>query len=190
MSLQPSPAASRPLQRTPLYPLHAKLGARFVPFAGYEMPLQFLAGVLKEHLHTRAAAGLFDVSHMGQLALHPRGSLEDAALALEALMPIDVLGLEPGRQRYCFFTNSAGGILDDCMIANLGDHLLLVVNGARKDADEAHLWAALSGRCSIERRDNRALIALQGPAAGSVLAGLSPAVHGMRFRDVRGDKIV
>ena len=185
MSLQPSPAASHPLQRTPLYPLHAGLGARFVPFAGYEMPVQFPAGILKEHLHTRAAAGLFDVSHMGQLALHPRGSLGDAELALETLMPIDVLGLEAGRQRYGFFTNSAGGILDDCMIASLGDHLLLVVNAARKDADEAHLRAALSGRCIIERRDNRALIALQGPAAEAVLAGLSPAVHGMRFMDVR-----
>jgi aminomethyltransferase len=185
MSLQPSPAASHPLQRTPLYPLHAELGARFVPFAGYEMPVQFPAGILKEHLHTRAAAGLFDVSHMGQLALLPRGSLEDAALALETLMPIDVLGLEAGRQRYGFFTNSAGGILDDCMIANLGNHLLLVVNAARKDADEAHLRAALSGRCIIERREEHALLAIQGPAAEAVLAGLSPAVHGMRFMDVR-----
>jgi aminomethyltransferase len=185
MSLQPSPAASHPLQRTPLYPLHAELGARFVPFAGYEMPVQFPAGILKEHLHTRSAAGLFDVSHMGQLALLPRGSLEDAALALETLMPIDVLGLEAGRQRYGFFTNSAGGILDDCMIANLGNHLLLVVNAARKDADEAHLRAALSGRCIIERREEHALLAIQGPAAEAVLAGLSPAVHGMRFMDVR-----
>ena len=185
MSLQPSPAASHPLQRTPLYPLHAELGARFVPFAGYEMPVQFPAGILKEHLHTRAAAGLFDVSHMGQLALLPRGSLEDAALALETLMPIDVLGLEAGRQRYGFFTNSAGGILDDCMIANLGNHLLLVVNAARKYADEAHLRAALSGRCIIERRDNRALLALQGPLAEAVLAGFSPALHGMHFMDVR-----
>ena len=190
MSLQPSPAASRPLQRTPLYPLHAKLGARFVPFAGYEMPVQFPAGILKEHLHTRAAAGLFDVSHTGQLALHPRGSLGDAELALETLMPIDVLGLEAGRQRYGFFTNSAGGILDDCMIANLGDHLLLVVNAARKDADEAHLRAALSGRCIIERRDNRALLALQGPMAEDVLAGLAPALRSMRFMDVRREKIL
>jgi aminomethyltransferase len=185
MSLQPSPAASHSLQRTPLYPLHAELGARFVPFAGYEMPVQFQAGILKEHLHTRAAAGLFDVSHMGQLALLPRGSLEDAARALETLMPIDVLGLEAGRQRYGFFTNTAGGILDDCMIANLGDHFLLVVNAARKDADEAHLRAALSGRCIIERRDNRALLALQGPLAEAVLAGFSPALHGMHFMDVR-----
>jgi aminomethyltransferase len=122
---------------------------------------------------------------MGQLALLPRGSLEDAALALETLMPIDVLGLEAGRQRYGFFTNSAGGILDDCMIANLGNHLLLVVNAARKDADEAHLRAALSGRCIIERREEHALLAIQGPAAEAVLAGLSPAVHGMRFMDVR-----
>jgi aminomethyltransferase len=105
-------------------------------------------------------------------------------------MPIDVLGLEPGRQRYGFFTNSAGGILDDCMIANLGDHLLLVVNAARKDADEAHLRAALSGRCTIERREDRALVALQGPAAEAVLAGLAPALRSMRFMDVRREKIL
>src|SRR4030088_1251933 len=137
MSVHPQPGSSPPLKRTPLHHLHVELGARFSPFAGYEMPISFPNGILKEHLHTRAAAGLFDVSHMGQLALHPRRSREDAALALETLMPIDVLGLEPGRQRYGLFTNTAGGILDDCMIANLGDHFLLVVNAARQDADQA-----------------------------------------------------
>src|ERR1700731_1406656 len=119
MSLQPSPAASHPLQRTPLYPLHAELGARFVPFAGYEMPVHFPNGILKEHLHTRAAAGLFDVSHMGQLAVHPRpDSGENAARALESLVPSDLLGLGEGRQRYALFTNPLGGVLDDLMIAN------------------------------------------------------------------------
>jgi aminomethyltransferase len=188
MSLQPSPAGP-PLRRTPLYSLHRKLGARFVPFAGYEMPVQFPTGILKEHLHTRAAAGLFDVSHMGQLAIYARRSPEDAALALESLMPIDVLGLEPGRQRYGFFTNASGGILDDCMVANSGEHFLLVVNAACKRADEAHLRATLSGRCIIERRDARALLALQGPLAESVLAGFAPAVAGMRFMDVRHETI-
>ncbi len=189
MSLQPSSAASPPLQRTPLYPLHQELGARFVPFAGYEMPVQFPTGILKEHLHTRAAAGLFDVSHMGQLALYPRGTLEHAAVALESLMPIDVLGLKEGRQRYGLFTNPAGGILDDCMVAHRGDHFLLVVNAACKQADEAHLRAALSGRCIIERCDTRALLALQGPLAEAVLAGFAPAVTGMGFMDVRREKI-
>jgi aminomethyltransferase len=185
----PEPAAT--LRRTPLHALHAELGARFVPFAGYEMPVQYQAGILKEHLHTRAAAGLFDVSHMGQLAVYPHaGGMQDAALALERLMPIDVLALPPGRQRYALFTNSAGGILDDCMIANLGDHFLLVVNAARKDDDEAHLRAALSGSCSIERRDDRALFALQGPRAEEVLARLAPAVARMRFMDVRREKII
>jgi glycine cleavage system T protein (aminomethyltransferase) len=179
-----------PLKRTPLHALHVSLAGKMVPFAGYEMPVQYAPGVLREHLHTRAAAGLFDVSHMGQLALHPRRSLEDAALALEALMPIDALGLVPGRQRYGLFTNTAGGILDDCMMTNLGDHFLIVVNAARKDADEAHLRAALSGRCVIERREDRALVALQGPAAEAVLAGLAPALRSMRFMDVRREKIL
>ncbi len=188
MSLQPSPA-STPLQRTPLYPLHQELGARFVAFAGYEMPVQFRTGVLKEHLHTRAAAGLFDVSHMGQLAIYPRDFLEEAALALESVMPIDVLGLEVGRQRYGFFTNDAGGILDDCMVANLGDHFLLVVNAACKRADEAHLRGAMSGRCAVERLDARALLALQGPCAEAVLVRFAPAVADMRFMDVVRESI-
>src|SRR5271167_771995 len=126
MSLHLQPAANPQLKRTPLHPLHVELGARFVPFAGYEMPINFPGGILKEHLHTRAAAGLFDVSHMGQLALYPRAQGAcNAARALESLMPVDVLGLGEGRQRYAFFTNSAGGILDDVMIANRGDHLAL-----------------------------------------------------------------
>jgi aminomethyltransferase len=166
--------------------MHVRLGARMVPFAGYDMPVQFSPGVLKEHLHTRSAAGLFDVSHMGQIALRPRsGRLEDAARALEALVPADVLGLGIGRQRYTLFTSATGGVLDDLMVSNLGDHLLLVVNAARKAADEAHLRARLSNHCVVEPLTERALIALQGPRAEEALATLAPDVRAMRFMDVR-----
>ena len=124
------------LKRTVFYDLHLHFGAKMVPFAGYEMPVQYKAGVMKEHLHTRAAAGLFDVSHMGQVILRPKsGVLEDAALALETLVPVNVVGVAEGRQRYGFFTNDAGGILDDLMIANRGDHLFLVVNAGCKEAE-------------------------------------------------------
>ena len=134
------------LRETPLHALHVALGAKMVPFAGYDMPVQYPMGILKEHLHTRAAAGLFDVSHMGQVAVRARsGDIADAARALEALVPVDVVGLAPGRQRYAFFTDDAGGILDDLMVANRGDHLLLVVNAACRDADLAHLQAGLAG---------------------------------------------
>jgi aminomethyltransferase len=186
MSLDTQPtSASSGLKRTPLHHLHVELGARFLPFAGYEMPINFPNGILKEHLHTRAAAGLFDVSHMGQLALHPREGGESAARALETLVPVDLLGLSEGRQRYALFTNSFGGILDDLMIAKRADHFLLVVNASRKDADEAHLRNALSDSCIIERLDDRALLALQGPLAESVLVRLCPDVASMRFMDVR-----
>ena len=121
---------------TPLHALHVARGGRMVPFAGYDMPVQYAAGVLREHLHTRSAAGLFDVSHMGQIALHAKsGRPEDAALALERLVPQDIAGIAPGRQRYAQFTDQAGGILDDLMVANLGSHLFLVVNAACKQAD-------------------------------------------------------
>src|SRR6266545_1807395 len=137
-----------PLKRTPLHALHVARGGKMVPFAGYEMPVQFPAGVLKEHLHTRGAAGLFDVSHMGQLALRPKsGQVADAALALERLVPQDIVAVPPGRQRYAQFTNNDGGILDDLMVANFGDHLFLVVNAACKAEDEAHLRAHLSEAC-------------------------------------------
>lgn len=174
------------LRRTPLHDLHAALGARMGPFAGYDMPIQYPAGVLKEHLHTRAAAGLFDVSHMGQVVLRPRsGDLADAALALEMLVPVDILGLKEGRQRYALFTNEAGGILDDLMVANRGDHLFLVVNAACKQADLAHLRTHLSQACEIEEITDRGLIALQGPKAEEALAALAPEVATMRFMDVR-----
>ncbi len=172
------------LKRTVLYDLHLELGAKMVPFAGYEMPVQYPMGVLKEHLHTRAQAGLFDVSHMGQILLTAKsGRVEDAALALERLVPVDVAGLAEGRQRYAFFTNDAGGILDDLMVANRGDHLFLVVNAACKEADFAHLTAGLPD-CDLGMVTDRALLALQGPAAEAALARLVPDVVDMRFMDI------
>ncbi|KAJ56391.1 glycine cleavage system protein T [Actibacterium mucosum KCTC 23349] len=172
------------LNRTALYDLHTGIGAKMVPFAGYEMPVQYKPGVMKEHLHCRAAAGLFDVSHMGQVLLQPKGSLQDTALALESLLPQAVLELKEGRQRYGFFTNDAGGILDDLMIANRGDHLFLVVNAACKADDIAHMRAHLSEVCEVVEVNDRALIALQGPAAEAALSAHVPAVADMKFMDV------
>src|SRR6266404_7951997 len=173
-----------PLKRTPLHALHVARGGKLVPFAGYEMPVQYAAGVLREHQHTRSAAGLFDVSHMGQITLRPKsGKVEDAALALERLVPQDIVAVAPGRQRYAQFTNADGGILDDLMVANFGSHLFLVVNAACKALDEAHLRANLADVCVIEPLQNRALIALQGPKAESVLAKLCADAAAMRFMD-------
>jgi aminomethyltransferase len=172
------------LKRTPLHALHVARGGKMVPFAGYEMPVQYPAGVLREHLHTRSAAGLFDVSHMGQLALRPKsGQVADAALALERLVPQDIVAVAPGRQRYAQFTNSDGGLLDDLMVANFGDHLFLVVNAACKAEDEAHLRAHLADTCVIDSLTDRALIALQGPKAESALAKFCADVSAMRFMD-------
>jgi glycine cleavage system T protein (aminomethyltransferase) len=174
-----------PLKRTPLHGLHKTLAARMVPFAGYDMPVQYPQGVLREHLHTRENAGLFDVSHMGQIALTAKsGRVEDAAAALETLVPQDILGLPRGRQRYAQFTNEDGGILDDLMVANGGSYLFLVVNAACKEADEAHLRAHLSDTCVIEPLNDRALIALQGPKAEAVLTKFCAEAAAMRFMDV------
>ena len=171
------------LKILPLDHLHRELGAKMVPFAGYDMPVQYAAGVMKEHLHTRSAAGLFDVSHMGQVIL--RGAdYETVALALEALVPVNIAGLGENRQRYGFFTNEEGGILDDLMLANRGDHLFMVVNAACKDADIAHMRAGLPDSVSLEVIEDRALLALQGPAAEAALAKLNPAVAQMKFMDV------
>ncbi|WP_284164652.1 glycine cleavage system aminomethyltransferase GcvT [Frigidibacter sp. SD6-1] len=173
------------LKRTVFYDLHVELGAKIVPFAGYEMPVQYPMGVLKEHLHTRSDAGLFDVSHMGQVILKPKsGGYEAAALAFERLMPVDVLGLPQGRQRYGLFTNDAGGILDDLMFANRGDHLFVVVNAACKDQDIAHMRAHLSDACEVIAITDRALLALQGPKAEAALEALVPGVAAMKFMDV------
>jgi aminomethyltransferase len=187
-----SPARSAPpsLRRTPLHDLHVANKAKLVPFAGYEMPVQYAAGVLKEHLHTRAAAGLFDVSHMGQIAIRPKsGSVRDAALALEQLVPADVVGLAAGRQRYTLLTNGEGGIRDDLMVANVGTHLMLVVNAAVKDEDAAHLEQHLAPACSVEPLPEQALLALQGPRAEAVLAAHDSTVGSMRFMDVRSARI-
>ncbi len=172
------------LKRTGLYDLHLELGAKMVPFAGYEMPVQYPAGVMKEHIHTRENAGLFDVSHMGQVLVRPKsGDIADAALAFETLVPVSLLALKEGRQRYAMFTNDAGGIMDDLMVANRGDHLFVVVNAACKEADIAHMRANLSDSCEIEVIGDRALLALQGPLAEAALNGIAP-VADMKFMDV------
>jgi aminomethyltransferase len=172
------------LRKTPLHALHLARGGKMVAFAGYDMPVQYGSGVLKEHLHTRAGAGLFDVSHMGQIALRPKsGKVEDAALALERLVPQDIVAVAPGRQRYAQFTKAAGGLLDDLMAANFGDHRFLGVNGACKAADEAHLRKHLADTCSIDVLADRALVALQGPKAASVLATICPEAPAMKFME-------
>ncbi|MEM9708683.1 MAG: glycine cleavage system aminomethyltransferase GcvT [Pseudomonadota bacterium] len=166
------------LKRTGLFDLHLEHGAKMVPFAGYDMPVQYAAGVMAEHKHCRAKAGLFDVSHMGQVILRGAGRAE----ALESVVPVDVAGLGEGRQRYGFFTNEAGGILDDLMVANRGEDLFLVVNAARKDHD-LELLAGLKG-AEVTPIEDRALLALQGPAAEDVLAETVPEIRDMRFLDV------
>ena len=171
------------LYKLGLHDLHVELGGRMVPFAGYQMPVQYSAGVMAEHLHTRLAAGLFDVSHMGQVILQPRATYEATALAFESLMPVDVLAVAPGRQRYGLFTNDTGGILDDLMFANRGDHVFVVVNAGCKAADIAHMTAHLSDVCDVIPVVDRALLALQGPLAEVALAQLVPGVAAMRFMD-------
>lgn len=172
------------LLRLPLHDLHVELGGKMVGFAGYDMPVQYPLGVMGEHLHTRAKAGLFDVSHMGQILAYPTENIEELALDLERLMPIDVAGLAPWRQRYGMLTNDTGGILDDLMIAHRGDHFLIVVNAACKAADFDHLQAHL--RCAnLTMCSDRALLALQGPQAEAVLAQILQGVGAMRFMDVR-----
>lgn len=174
---------SADLQITPLNALHRELGAKMVPFAGYDMPVQYPMGVMKEHLHCRAKAGLFDVSHMGQVILHAPGGYDAVAQAMEALVPVDLLGLGAMRQRYGMFTNDAGGILDDLMLANRGDHMFVVVNAACKADDIAHMRAGLPG-IKVQEITDRALLALQGPAAEAVLEAMVPGVAAMRFMDV------
>jgi len=164
------------LKQLPLHALHAELGGKFVPFAGYEMAVQYPAGVMAEHLHTRAKAGLFDVSHMGQVLL-PLA----ADAALEGLVPVDVQGLKPGRQRYGLFTAPNGGVLDDLMIARRENDLFLVVNASRKEHDIAHLSAHIEGVAEVT---GRALLALQGPMADTALTRLVPGVAAMKFMDV------
>ncbi|MBA3910139.1 MAG: glycine cleavage system protein T [Rhodobacter sp.] len=172
------------LVRLGLHDLHVELGGKMVPFAGYEMPVQYAPGVMKEHLHTRSAAGLFDVSHMGQVILRPKGPMAELVAAFEALMPVDVAGLAEGRQRYGLLTNDTGGILDDLMFTNRGDHLYVVVNAACKAEDIAHMTARMPA-VSVEPVTDRALLALQGPGAEAALEAVLPGVSAMRFMDHR-----
>ena len=172
------------LLRLGLDGLHEALGGKMVPFAGYRMPVQYPDGVLKEHLHTRVAAGLFDVSHMGQVILRHQSGMDALKLAFEALMPVDVLDLAQGRQRYGIFTNASGGILDDLMFTNRGDHLYVVVNAACKADDIAHMIAGMPG-VEVQPVTGRALLALQGPGAEAALRVLLPDVAAMRFMDHR-----
>ncbi|MBL6931652.1 MAG: glycine cleavage system aminomethyltransferase GcvT [Rhodospirillales bacterium] len=165
------------LKKTPLDSLHRELGSKMVPFAGYDMPVQYPAGILSEHTHTRTKASLFDVSHMGQAAI--RGSAP--AAALEALVPGDLQALRDGQMRYTMFTNDQGGILDDLMVTRRGDHLFLIVNAACKDQDFAHMQANLAEGNELEIMEDRALLALQGPEAAIVLGRLAPAARLMSF---------
>ncbi|ALT77120.1 glycine cleavage system aminomethyltransferase GcvT [Paucibacter sp. KCTC 42545] len=168
---------SADLLKTPLHALHIELGAKMVPFGGYDMPVQYPAGVMAEHKHTRAAAGLFDVSHMGQVLL--KGA--NAAAALESLVPVDVIDLDLFKQRYALFTNEAGGILDDLMIARRPDDLFVVVNAGCKVQDIAHMQAKIGGQCEVIPLPEQALLALQGPQAVTALARLNPEVAKLTF---------
>ncbi|MBN2860987.1 MAG: glycine cleavage system aminomethyltransferase GcvT [Sphaerochaetaceae bacterium] len=168
---------SEAFMKTALYDLHLELGAKMVPFAGYSMPVNYPTGIIREHTHTRESASLFDVSHMGQVRLRGEG----AGRALELLMPVDILGLGEMRQRYGLLTNTSGGVLDDLMVTNAGDHLFLVVNASRKEHDILHLREHIGDQCEIEVLEDQGLLALQGPLAAAVLSRFSPAVKDMTF---------
>jgi aminomethyltransferase len=169
--------AASELLKTPLHALHLELDARMVPFAGYSMPVQYPAGLMAEHIHTRSAAGLFDVSHMGQLRLIG----PDAAAAFETLMPVDVIGLDVGKQRYGLLLNEEGGIIDDLMFVNRGDDIFVIVNGACKHGDLAHIKACIGQLCHVDAQFERALLALQGPQAVTALQRLLPDVEKLVF---------
>lgn len=170
-------SASEPLLNVPLNDLHIALGARMVPFAGYSMPVQYPAGLMAEHKHTRTAAGLFDVSHMGQLRLVG----PNAAAAFESLIPVDVIDLPVGKQRYGLLLNDEGGILDDLMFVNRGSDIFVIVNGACKVADIAHIQAKIGSLCEVIPMPERALLALQGPQAVTALSRLAPGVEKLVF---------
>ena len=173
-------ASATPPRRTPLFDLHVELGGKMVDFAGWSMPVQYPAGIMAEHRHCREQAGLFDVSHMGQVEL--RG--DAVATELEKLVPSNIETLAAGKARYTVLTNDQGGILDDLIVSNAGDHLFLVVNASMRDQDIAHIRESLEGIELIERTD-RGLIALQGPAAGAVLQTLAPDVADLRFMETK-----
>jgi len=175
LNIEPDPPEQ--LRTTPLDALHRSLGARMMGFAGYSLPVQYGPGVLAEHLHTRASASLFDVSHMGQFTLRGDG----AAAALERLMPGDFQALAPGRQRYTLLLNDIGGILDDLIVANYGDRLMIVANASRKEADAHHIAQGLAPGLSFDQYPDRALLALQGPASAAIMARLCPAAASLPF---------
>jgi aminomethyltransferase len=172
-------------QKTPLYELHKRLGAKIVPFAGYDMPVQYKNGIIKEHLHTRASAGLFDVSHMGQITVKGEG----AALALETLVPGDIVGLGRNQQRYSMLTNETGGIIDDLMILNRGSHFHLVVNAACKMADLAYIRKKLSDSFAVDYLENLALLALQGPDSAASLKQFVPECDSIGFMEAMDAEI-
>jgi aminomethyltransferase len=174
---EPIAADTVKLLNTPLHDLHVELGARMVPFAGYSMPVQYPAGLMAEHHHTRQAAGLFDVSHMGQLRLVGA----DAAAAFESLIPVDVMGLGVGRQRYGLLLNDDGGIIDDLMFFNRGEDIFIIVNGACKAVDIAHIQQKIGTRCQVIPMPEMALMALQGPQAVTAMARLSPGIEKLVF---------
>ena len=171
------PEPSAELLKTPLYDLNVELGARMVPFAGYSMPVQYPAGLMAEHQHTRNAAGLFDVSHMGQLRL----TGADAAAAFESLIPVDVIDLAVGKQRYGLLLNDEGGIIDDLMFFNRGDDIFVIVNGACKALDIAHIEQKIGARCQVIPMPEMALMALQGPQAITVMARIAPGIEKLVF---------
>ena len=176
-----SEPSTESLKRTPLYDLHLAHGARMVPFAGYEMPVQYPAGVKNEHLHTRSQAGLFDVSHMGQLLLSGPG----ADAFLETLVTVDIIDLPVGKQRYALLTNETGGIIDDLMVSRHNDFLHLVVNASRKALDTEHIRTRMPADVTLETLDNHALIALQGPESAGILQAIIPDIADMVFMDSR-----
>jgi len=193
MTASAAPTSEASLQHTPLYELHVGLGTKMVPFAGYAMPVHYPAGILKEHLHTRAQAGLFDVSHMGQAFLVGPDHATTAA-ALEALVPADILNLRPGQQRYSQLLNEAGGIIDDLMVTRSpavedDGSLMLVVNASRKEVDYAHIAERLPDDVKLQPAPERALLALQGPAAAAVLAKVSATAAGLRFMTAAGGRV-
>ncbi|GAC1337239.1 MAG: glycine cleavage system aminomethyltransferase GcvT [Acetobacteraceae bacterium] len=178
LNIEPDPPEE--LRTTPLDLLHRSLGGKMVGFAGYSMPVQYVAGVLAEHRHCRSKAALFDVSHMGQLSVRGPG----AAAALEAMVPSDIQALKPGRQRYTLLLNEAGGILDDLMVAQYGDRIVIVANASRKEADAHHIAEHLPQGVTLEQHPDRALLALQGPAAAAVMEQLCPAAAALPFMGV------
>ena len=163
---------------TPLHQMHLDAGAKMVPFAGYDMPVSYPLGIKKEHNHTREKAGLFDVSHMGQIRLGGA----NAKKALESIVPVDIIDLPLMKLRYALFTNKSGGVMDDLMVTNLGDEdLFLVVNAGCKNSDFAHLQRTIGDDCKVEFLEDVALLALQGPLAHKVLSEISPSISEMIF---------